>query len=61
MNEKEITASEAAKYLNVSPGKLCTLLKNKQLPFRGDPLDNRKKLIKVSDLDKLRAGSTNHQ
>lgn len=53
-----MTAAQAAKYLNVSPGKLWALLKSKQLQYREDPLDNRKKLIKVSDLDKLRKRST---
>ena len=51
------TLTEAAKYLGVSRGKMCALIKKKIILFQRDPLDDRKKLIKISDLKKLKGAS----
>lgn len=51
---------EAARYLGISRSKMWTMVKNNIIPYKKDPLDNRKKLIRVSDLDELRTASTNN-
>ncbi|GBC78592.1 hypothetical protein HRbin08_02088 [bacterium HR08] len=48
---------EAAEYLGVSRRKIWQLVKRGELPSRPDPLDRRRKLVRVEDLDKLREGS----
>lgn len=53
--EEYITASDAAAYLGTSYWKVWQLLKNNKLNFETDPLDERRKLIKRTDLDKLKA------
>jgi hypothetical protein len=35
------------------------LLKNNVIPFQRDPLDDRKKLVKKSDLEQLKQASAN--
>jgi excisionase family DNA binding protein len=51
------TLTEAAKYLGISRGKMCALVKKKVILFQRDPLDDRKKLIKISDLKRLKGAS----
>lgn len=60
MQKSEMPLKEAARYLGVSRSKMWTLVKNNTIPHKKDPLDDRKKLIKVSDLNKLKARSTKH-
>jgi hypothetical protein len=51
---KKLTLTQAHKYLCISFTKLTALIKGGQLSFEQDPLDNRVKLVKRSDLDRLR-------
>lgn len=48
---------EAAAYLGVSRRKIWQLVKRGELPSWSDPLDRRRKLVRVEDLNKLREGS----
>jgi hypothetical protein len=54
MEPKYMIATEVPAYLGVSYYKVWQLIKNNKLPVMKDPLDDRKKLIKVADLDKLK-------
>lgn len=54
MPETELTVSEGAAYLGVSRNKLWKFIKSGQLKSRKDPLDERRKLLKKSDLQKLK-------
>lgn len=47
--------TEAHKYIGCSWSKLTSLISSGKIPFEADPLDNRVKLVKRSDLDKLRS------
>jgi excisionase family DNA binding protein len=60
VQKSEMPLMEAARYLGISRSKMWTMVKNNIIPYKKDPLDNRKKLIKVSDLDELRTASTNN-
>jgi hypothetical protein len=51
---KKMILTQARRYLGVSFAKLTSLIKGGQIPFEQDPLDNRVKLVKRSDLDRLR-------
>jgi hypothetical protein len=51
---KNMTLTQARKYLGISFAKLTSLVRGGQIPFEKDPLDNRVKLVKRSDLDRLR-------
>jgi excisionase family DNA binding protein len=53
------TIQEAARFLGVSRTKVWQLLKNKVIPFQKDPLDDRKKLVRKSDLEQLKQASAN--
>jgi excisionase family DNA binding protein len=53
------TIQEAARFLGVSRTKVWQLLKNNIIPFQKDPLDDRKKLVKKSDLKRLKRSSAN--
>jgi excisionase family DNA binding protein len=53
------TISEAARYLGVSRTKIWQLVKNNIIPHQKDPLDDRKKLLRMTDLNKLKLASTN--
>jgi predicted site-specific integrase-resolvase len=50
--------SQAAEFLNVSRQKLSSLAKDGTLKYTQDPLDKRKKLFKLSDLERLRRHSS---
>ena len=54
MAETELSLTEGARYLGVSRGKIWSLVKRRKLKARVDPLDERRKLIKKTDLDKLK-------
>jgi excisionase family DNA binding protein len=45
---------EAARYLGISRSKMWTLARKNIIPYRKDPLDDRKKLFKKADLKKLK-------
>ena len=59
MSAELATISEAARYLGVSRTKVWQLVKNNIIPYQKDPLDDRKKLVRKSDLNKLKLASTN--
>jgi len=56
MTEK-MTLTEAARYLGVSRVTMSALVKRGKVKVATDPLDTRKKLIKVTDLNKLKEAS----
>jgi len=53
------TISEAARFLGVSRTKMWLLVKNNIIQYQKDPLDDRKKLIRKSDLEQLKQVSAN--
>jgi excisionase family DNA binding protein len=53
------TISEAARFLGVSRTKVWQLVKNNIIPYQKDPLDDRKKLIRKTDLEQLKRASAN--
>lgn len=55
--ESLLNLIQAAEYINVSRRKMWSLAKEGTIKYKTDPLDKRKKLFRVSDLDKLKAGS----
>lgn len=57
MSKEILTLGEAARYLGVSERKMWKLVKEGTVKSRQDPLDKRKKLLKVSDLNKLKGAS----
>ena len=57
MSESAVSITEAAHYLNVSRTKIWNLVRKNKLKTHKDPLDERRKLIKVSDLDRLKEGA----
>jgi hypothetical protein len=57
---EKMKLSLAHKFLGVSHAKLTSLVKTGIIPHERDPLDNRIKLIRKSDLEKLKR-SREHQ
>lgn len=51
---EKMKLSEACKYLGVSPTKMTALIQSGKIPYETSTLDCRVKLVKRSDLDKLR-------
>ena len=60
-NEKKMTLSEAARYLSVSPRKVGQLVKDGHIQYSIDPLDKRRHLVLVEDLDRLKQASLNRR
>jgi len=58
-NNKKMTVTEAAAYLGVSNQKVTRMLKEGTLKFTIDPLDKRRKLVWVKELDELKETSLN--
>lgn len=54
MKKNLIKTIEAQKVLGVSKRKMAALLAEGTIPFASDPLDKRVKLVKLSDVEKLR-------
>ena len=54
MRQSEMPLVEAARYLGISRSKMWTLARKNIIPYRKDPLDDRKKLFKKADLKKLK-------
>lgn len=52
-----MSVTEAAAYLGVSTRKMSHMLSEGALKFTVDPLDKRRKLVRVSDLDELKKAS----
>jgi hypothetical protein len=55
MENKLMTTTEARKRLGVSTKKMSDLIAEGQIAVEHNPLDKRVKLIKVSEVEKLRA------
>lgn len=53
MSDEYITAKEARTILGVSKMKIAQLIAKGILPVSENPLDNRQKLIRRSDVEKL--------
>jgi excisionase family DNA binding protein len=58
--ESEFSLCEAARYLGISRGKMWALVKKKLIPYSKNPLDDREKLFKKSDLTKFKEGRDAH-
>ncbi len=56
-NKKRMKLSDAAAYLSVSPAKISRLISSGELSYSKDPLDRRRKLVAVTDLDRLKEQS----
>jgi DNA-binding MarR family transcriptional regulator len=56
-SEEKIKIGEIGKYLGVGGRVAERLIKSGVIPYERDPLDQRCKLVKVSDLDKLKRES----
>ena len=56
-SDEKIKFGEIGKYLGVGWRVVERLIKSGAIPYERDPLDQRCKLVKVSDLDRLRTGS----
>lgn len=56
-DKKKMTLTEAAAYLGVSHRKMTKLLKEGALKFSVDPLDKRRKLVNIKNLDDLKKAS----
>lgn len=52
-----MTIAEAMEYLGIGNKKMAGLLKDGMLHWQPDPLDKRSKLVKVSDVEALKARS----
>ena len=57
--ETKLTFTEAAAYLGVSHRKITQMAKNGEIKFTIDPLDKRRKLVKLADLKQLKHASLN--
>ncbi|MGH9897455.1 MAG: hypothetical protein ACRD63_02275 [Pyrinomonadaceae bacterium] len=53
MKDKLIKVTEAQKLLGVSKKKMASLIAERVLEFRLDPLDKRVKLVKLNDVERL--------
>jgi hypothetical protein len=51
---RKMSLSEARKFLGVSPTKMTALVHNGEISVESDPLDRRVKLVKRTDLEKLK-------
>jgi len=54
---EKMRLGEAARYLGVSAGKVRRLVEEGRLGCDVDPLDKRRKLVKVADLERLKQGA----
>lgn len=54
---KRLMLSQAARYLGVSKRKMSSLVKEGAVRFTVDPLDRRRRLVEVSQLDELKRRS----
>lgn len=58
MTTQLMSLGDSAKFLGVSERKMWKLAKEGTVKYRQDPLDKRRKLFKLSDLKKLKGGSS---
>jgi excisionase family DNA binding protein len=57
MQPQRLTLGESAEYLNISRKTMTELVKKNVIVFTRDPLDSRKKLFNIADLDMLKEKS----
>ncbi len=55
--KRRMKLSDAAAYLGTSAAKLSRLVSSGELSYSVDPLDRRRKLVSVADLDQLKKQS----
>ena len=55
--KRRMKLSDAAVYLGISAAKLSRLVSRGELSYSIDPLDRRRRLVAVTDLDRLRQQS----
>ena len=58
MDQSEMTVAEAKAYLGISHGTMASLINSGRLKTRQDPLDRRRKLVKTSEIKKLKEQSS---
>ncbi len=49
--------SDAAAYLGISAAKISRLIRAGELSYSVDPLDKRRKIVRVEDLDRIKEQS----
>ena len=54
---KRMKVMDAVKYLRISKGKIRSLVQEGVLTCEDDPLDKRRKLLRVDELDRLKQAS----
>lgn len=52
-----MTLTQAADYLGISQRKMAYMVKDGEIKFTVDPLDRRRKLVSVAELDSLKQQS----
>lgn len=55
--ERRMTLTQAAGYLGISLRKMAYMVSSGEIKFTVDPLDRRRKLISVAELDSLKRQS----
>jgi excisionase family DNA binding protein len=55
--ERRMTLTQAAGYLGISLRKMAQMVKDGEIKFIVDPLDRRRKLISVAEMDSLKRQS----
>jgi excisionase family DNA binding protein len=55
--ERRMTLTQAADYLGISLRKMAYMVKGGEIKFTVDPLDRRRKLVSVAELDSLKRQS----
>ncbi len=52
--KKRMKLSDAAAYLGISAAKISRLIRAGELSYSVDPLDRRRKIVRVEDLDRIK-------
>lgn len=55
--ERRMALTQAAAYLGISERKMAHMVKRGEISFTVDPLDRRRKLVSVAELDSLKRQS----
>ena len=55
--ERKMALKQAAAYLGISERKMAHMVKRGEINFTVDPLDRRRKLVSVAELDSLKRQS----
>lgn len=50
---EKMKVSQAAKFLRITPSSMSNMINSGKIKYQKDPLDNRVKLVRRADLEKL--------